>query len=134
MKRTAVLMVCLWNVSWLTAAPVADKHVPIILDVEPAPQPIPALKYQLLPEVSEMNPGNSVPAYLKCFAEQTNFFFIKQSIDERRRGKSAMPEDLVTHLSPSDVRDLVEFLKLQSPESPEKQGATGTETSNLPTR
>ncbi len=41
----------------------------------------------------------------------------KSSIDERRRGKSSMPEDLANHLSPADVRDLVEFLKLQVTET-----------------
>lgn len=34
----------------------------------------------------------------------------KASIEERREGKSAMPEDLVKQLTPRDVRDLVEFL------------------------
>jgi len=34
-------------------------------------------------------------------------------IDERLQGKSAMPEDLIRHLSPRDVRDLVEFLAVQ---------------------
>jgi quinoprotein glucose dehydrogenase len=34
----------------------------------------------------------------------------KADIDERTRGKSAMPEDLVRSLSRLDVRDLVEFL------------------------
>ena len=34
----------------------------------------------------------------------------KAKIDERARGKSAMPEDVVKHLSKRDLRDLVEFL------------------------
>jgi quinoprotein glucose dehydrogenase len=34
----------------------------------------------------------------------------KQSIEERNVGKSAMPEDLVKHLTPKELRDLVEFL------------------------
>jgi quinoprotein glucose dehydrogenase len=34
----------------------------------------------------------------------------KNKIEERRSGKSAMPEDLVKHLSRKEVRDLVEFL------------------------
>jgi quinoprotein glucose dehydrogenase len=34
----------------------------------------------------------------------------KDQIDERETGKSAMPEDLLKHLSRSEVRDLVEFL------------------------
>jgi quinoprotein glucose dehydrogenase len=34
----------------------------------------------------------------------------KSKIEERRSGKSAMPEDLIKHLSRKEVRDLVEFL------------------------
>jgi quinoprotein glucose dehydrogenase len=34
----------------------------------------------------------------------------KSQIEERRSGKSAMPEDLIKHLSRRDLRDLVEFL------------------------
>jgi quinoprotein glucose dehydrogenase len=34
----------------------------------------------------------------------------KSQIDDRKTGKSAMPEDVVKHLSKSELRDLVEFL------------------------
>jgi quinoprotein glucose dehydrogenase len=34
----------------------------------------------------------------------------KKDIDERQAGKSAMPEDVIKHLSRAEVRDLVEFL------------------------
>jgi quinoprotein glucose dehydrogenase len=34
----------------------------------------------------------------------------KDQIDERREGKSAMPEDIIKYLSKSELRDLVEFL------------------------
>jgi quinoprotein glucose dehydrogenase len=34
----------------------------------------------------------------------------KAKIDERARGKSAMPDDVIKHLSNRDLRDLVEFL------------------------
>jgi quinoprotein glucose dehydrogenase len=34
----------------------------------------------------------------------------KADIDERNRGKSAMPEDLIKYLNKADLRDLVEFL------------------------
>ena len=37
----------------------------------------------------------------------------QEQIEERTTGKSAMPADLVKHLSPFDVRDLVEFLAQQ---------------------
>lgn len=34
----------------------------------------------------------------------------KLTIEDRRTGKSAMPEDLIKHLTPFELRDLVEFL------------------------
>jgi hypothetical protein len=55
------------------------------LHVRPAPAPQPALKYQLLPEVRELNPGNPAQYYLRCFAEQRFFFFSKEGVAERTR-------------------------------------------------
>src|SRR5262245_18818035 len=57
----------------------------IRLNVRPTPAPKPALKYQLLPEVRELNPGNSVQWYVRCFAEQRNFFYGKAATSERAR-------------------------------------------------
>jgi quinoprotein glucose dehydrogenase len=37
----------------------------------------------------------------------------KQNIEARKPGKSAMPEDLTKHLTPFELRDLVEFLAAQ---------------------
>jgi quinoprotein glucose dehydrogenase len=34
----------------------------------------------------------------------------RADIEERTRGKSAMPEDVIRHLSRYDLRDLVEYL------------------------
>src|SRR5215212_1395686 len=56
---------------------------PVRLSVSPAAAPVPALKYQLLPEVRELNAGNPVQWYARCFAEQRNFFFNKGAITER---------------------------------------------------
>jgi hypothetical protein len=39
------------------------------------PEPKPALRYLLLPEVRELNPGNPAQWYLRSFQEQRNFFF-----------------------------------------------------------
>jgi hypothetical protein len=55
------------------------------LSVRPMPAPRPALKYQLLPELRELNPGNATHYYLRCFAEQRNFFFSKEATVERAR-------------------------------------------------
>ena len=37
----------------------------------------------------------------------------KDEIEDTQKGKSAMPEDLLKHLSKRDIRDLVEFLATQ---------------------
>jgi hypothetical protein len=55
------------------------------LYVRPMPAPMPALKYQLLPELEELNPGNAAQSYLKCFMEQRTFFYSKQGVAERAR-------------------------------------------------
>jgi hypothetical protein len=85
MKRLTALILCLATTGLAGAAPGPGKDAPVMLDVQPAAAPIPVLKYQLLPELAEMNPGNAVPAYLKCFAEQNNFFFSKESVEEREK-------------------------------------------------
>jgi hypothetical protein len=46
----------------------------IQLTVQPMPAPKPALRYLLLPELKEMNPGNPIPNYLKCLIEQQDTF------------------------------------------------------------
>lgn len=62
------------------------------LTVSPARAPTPALKYVLLPELSEMNPGNAVHGYLVCFGEQQKFFYDKEALD-RRDELLSMPFD-----------------------------------------
>jgi hypothetical protein len=62
----------------------------IRLTVQPAAAPRPALRYQLLPELAEMEPGNAVPGYMKCFAEQHQFFFNKE-VHEQHVKWSMMP-------------------------------------------
>jgi hypothetical protein len=71
----------------LTALPLATRAGDSIvrLKVRPMPAPKPVLQYLLLPEVREMNPGNPAQWYLRCFAEQRNFFFSKESVEARTR-------------------------------------------------
>jgi hypothetical protein len=61
----------------------AAADAPVRLTVRPTAAPKPALKYQLLPEIGELNPGNSIQWYLRCFAEQRNFFFSKEAVAQR---------------------------------------------------
>jgi len=68
----------------------APTETVIRLKVQPAPAPKPALRYQLLPELREMEPGNAILGYLKCFMEQQNFFFNKE-VEEKRYKWSEMP-------------------------------------------
>lgn len=63
---------------------VPRNHV-IQLTVSPAAVPIPSLKYQLLPELKEMQAGNPVLGYLKCFSEQHNFFHSKEAHEQRSK-------------------------------------------------
>jgi hypothetical protein len=53
------------------------------LKVYAAAAPTPSLKYQLLPELREMNPGNPVQGYMKCFADQHPFFYGTQAAKNR---------------------------------------------------
>jgi quinoprotein glucose dehydrogenase len=46
-------------------------------------------------------------------AEAKTIVVLKSKIEQRKRGPSAMPQDLLKHLSKRDVRDLVEFLAAQ---------------------
>jgi hypothetical protein len=72
----------------LLAASFATPPLPdavVRLTVRPAAAPKPALKYQLLPEVRELTTGNPAQWYLRCFAEQRNFFFGKEGVAQRVR-------------------------------------------------
>jgi hypothetical protein len=65
--------------------PSATPETLIRLEVSPAPSPKPALRYRLLPELHEMNPGNPVQGYLKCFMERQKFLFDKESFQRREK-------------------------------------------------
>ena len=68
----------------------------ISLLVRPMPAPIPVLRYQLLPELAELNPGNPAQNYLKCFMEQHQFFYGKQSVADRARYQVAPLAELAS--------------------------------------
>jgi hypothetical protein len=57
----------------------------IRLNVHPMAAPEPALRYLLLPELREMNPGNPIQNYLRCFMEQQHFFFDRDSFTRREK-------------------------------------------------
>jgi hypothetical protein len=78
----------------------SDGGATVRLDVRPMPAPTPAMKYQLLPEVRELQAGNPAQWYVRCFMEQRNFFFGKQGTEERDRYR-AMP---LSELKKLDLR------------------------------
>ena len=64
------------------------------LRVQAMAAPQPALKYQLLPRIDELNPGNAAQDYLKVFMEQHPFFFGRQAAVDRERYESMPLADL----------------------------------------
>jgi hypothetical protein len=66
----------------------------IRLTVDPAAERQPALFDQLLPELREMNPGNPILGYLKCFMEQDTFFNSKDVVEQREKWREMPLKDL----------------------------------------
>lgn len=71
----------------LAASPTNPVQGPaeVRLFVRPMPAPVPALKYLLLPDLEELNPGNAAHDYLRCFAEQRDFFYGEKYVADRAR-------------------------------------------------
>jgi hypothetical protein len=65
------------------ATPAEPTETVIRLTVPPKAAPKPALKYHLLPELAEMQPGNPIQGYLRCFSEQYNFFYNREAVLKR---------------------------------------------------
>jgi hypothetical protein len=96
MART--LMVCALIAAWPAVCLAQDPPKPtetvVRFNVQPMAAPKPALKYQLLPELKEMSPGNPILDYMRCFAEQQNFFHSKAETDKREKWRAAPLADL----------------------------------------
>jgi hypothetical protein len=65
--------------------PGAPTETVIKFTVQPMVESKPVLKYQLLPELREMNPGNPMYGYLKCFMGQNRFYHHKESVEKREK-------------------------------------------------
>ena len=83
---------------------VTPTETAIRLRVQPMAAPQPALRYLLLPELKQMNPGNPIQGYLRCFAEQQTFFFSKEACERR-----AQLEDMPLEQLPA--RELLDYGK-----------------------
>jgi hypothetical protein len=81
MKRVLISMFLIWGFSLVSLA----EETKLDFHVQPMAEPVPALKYQLLPQIEELKPGNAAQNYLKCFMEQHPFFFSKQAVVDRER-------------------------------------------------
>jgi hypothetical protein len=64
------------------------------LRVQPMAAPTPVLRYQLLPEMRELSPGNPIQGYLVCFMEQNHFYYDKTEVDNREKWQTAPLKDL----------------------------------------
>lgn len=92
MRRTLLVCAVLLTFPLLVGAD-SPRKIPdlvIRMTVQPRPAPKPALKYQLLPELREMNPGNPIQGYLKSFMEQ-NYLFADKKVNEDRNKWREMP-------------------------------------------
>src|SRR5262245_65620522 len=82
---------------------VAPAEMVIRLNVQPMAAPKPALRFLLLPELKEMQPGNPIPNYLKCLMEQ-DFSSDKEAIT-----KSALRQaDRAARMDKPDRKSVVE--------------------------
>jgi len=84
MRRTLLVcaMVLVLPLTGRAAGAPEPTETVVRMSVRPTAPPKPALKYQLLPELREMNPGNPIQAYSKCFAEQYNFWRNKEAVEK----------------------------------------------------
>ena len=72
-----------------------DGKLVIAALVSPTATPVPSLKYQLLPELRDQQPGNQVQAFYKCFMEQHAFYREKTEIEKREKWSIAPLAELV---------------------------------------
>jgi hypothetical protein len=74
--------------------------VPLTVDATAPARP--ALKHRLLPELRELQTGNQIPAFYKCFLEQNNLFYNKESTDKQQKWMEAPLRALVNE---NDLKD-----------------------------
>jgi hypothetical protein len=94
MARTLPVCALLFLLPCAARADDAPTQTIVRLTVTPQSAPKPALRYQLLPELREMNPGNPIQGYLMCFMEQNHFFFDKTAVENREKWQTMPLKDL----------------------------------------
>ncbi len=106
MKRPLALLVLAVS----AAATPAQPPGPIKLTLPPAAAPVPALKYVLLPELSDQTPGNAAFLYYRAFSPEWWGTFRQREVWEKIEKAAHAP---VADLKTSDVRWLLESKALR---------------------
>jgi hypothetical protein len=83
---------------------------PIKLKLPPAAAPVPALKYPLLPELSEQTPGNAVQLYYRAFSPDWWSNVHKREVMDKVQRAVQTP---IADLKNSDLRWLLDFNALR---------------------
>ncbi len=86
-----------------TPKPPDDPNPVLEMTLSPAREPVPALRYRLIPRTSDLNPGNAAPLYLRIRHEMTDPAPLKE-IDAR----SADLDKPLAEFPKDDVRKLVD--------------------------
>ena len=98
----------------------AAKETLVKFTIEPMPAPVPALKYQLLPELKEMNPGNPIQGYLKATGEARQFLSGKKSLEDREKWLTAplkeLPVNELRNYGGSVLRQVDFAARLETPD------------------
>ena len=98
--RTIALFAALLAIGPLFCqAPPERPETVIAFKLHPAALPRPALKYKLLPEIRQVENGNAIQGFMKCFAGQNAMYHGKESLAERER-LNALPFDEL----PADIK------------------------------
>jgi hypothetical protein len=94
MPRALSVCAVLFVLPFVVRADDQPTETVVRLTISPAPDTRPALKYQLLPPLSEVNQGNAIQEYLRSFMEQNHFFHSKDAVEEREKWQTIPLKDL----------------------------------------
>lgn len=108
MNRPLALLVLV--VSAASAAAQAPPPEPIKLTLPPAAEPVPALKYPLLPELSEQTPGNAILLYYRAFSPDWWGNVRNREVMQKVEKAAEVP---IAELKNSDLRWLLDYKALR---------------------
>jgi hypothetical protein len=88
------LLVAVVLVAFPLPCPAQNSEMVIRLNLQPMAAPRPALKYQLLPELAEMQPGNPIPNYLRAILDDYSSSAKKNDVQTRQQLMESLLADL----------------------------------------